>query len=57
MPCGAANVSAEECGAVQCCYDGDSGECYHYIPSKYYYYRADGGLEAVRVCGVIGIVG
>lgn len=37
VPCGAVNISSEECNSVHCCFDEDTEECYHYIPSLYYY--------------------
>lgn len=37
VPCGGFNITSEDCLAVNCCFDEESEECYHYIPSLYYY--------------------
>lgn len=37
VPCGKPNVTFEECSAVQCCFDEETEQCFHYIPSLYYY--------------------
>lgn len=37
VPCGKVNISSEECTAVRCCFDDETLQCYHYIPSLYYY--------------------
>lgn len=39
VSCGRANVSASDCATILCCYDDDTGECYHPIPSEYKYER------------------
>lgn len=37
VSCGGFNLTLEDCVAVDCCFDEESDECYHYIPSLYYY--------------------
>lgn len=36
--CGGINITLEECEAVRCCFDEETEECYHYLPSLYYYH-------------------
>lgn len=39
VPCGKTNITNKECTDVKCCFDEDTEQCYHYIPS-YYSYQA-----------------
>lgn len=37
VSCGGLNITSEECLEVKCCFDEETEECYHYLPSYYYY--------------------
>lgn len=41
VPCGKINITHDSCTAIFCCYDVDTSECYHYLPSLYTYYESN----------------
>ena len=43
VPCGRVNLTREECQKIECCFDDDNSECFHYLPSKYNYRRDEDG--------------
>lgn len=42
VPCGKIEkVTFEYCTSIYCCFDSTTNLCFHYLPSKYYYYQKD----------------
>lgn len=41
VPCGEKNITENVCKSVYCCYDEETDQCYHYLPSVYAYYRSN----------------
>lgn len=46
VSCGKPNITAEGCAVVQCCFDEETEQCFHYVPSLYYY-RSAGDSEMI----------
>lgn len=49
VPCGKPNLTENVCHSVKCCFDEETEECYHSIPSayKYQYLNDSGNSRAV----------
>lgn len=42
VPCGKIEkVTFEYCSSIYCCFDSTTNLCFHYLPSKYYYYQEE----------------
>lgn len=41
VPCGRENLTQEQCWSLMCCFDPKHKDCYHSIPSKYFYVKTD----------------
>ncbi|KAJ3627954.1 hypothetical protein MTP99_015288 [Tenebrio molitor] len=41
ITCGSRPGNFSYCTSIQCCYDNTTKLCYHYVPSKYYYFNSE----------------
>lgn len=41
VPCGKVNLTKEECWSLSCCFDQKESECYHSLPSRYFYVKSE----------------
>lgn len=47
VPCGKINITQASCKLIHCCYDVDTDECYHYLPSLYTYESNTSNAKAI----------
>lgn len=40
VPCGKGNLTREQCWSLLCCFDPKHKDCYHSIPSRYFYVKS-----------------
>lgn len=41
VPCGRQNLTQKQCWSLMCCFDPKHKDCYHSIPSRYFYVKSD----------------
>ncbi|XP_030753565.1 alpha-glucosidase-like [Sitophilus oryzae] len=44
IPCGYVGIGEDQCTKVDCCFNTTTGECHHYLPSKYFYQQSSGDI-------------
>ncbi|XP_050293641.1 neutral alpha-glucosidase C-like [Anthonomus grandis grandis] len=57
IPCGNAGISQNQCEKAYCCYNTTTKQCYHYLPSKYFYTpNEDGTYSPSQASSPVGSI-